>query len=258
MDAKQRRRLRVSSIRRSLLDFLHFAKKMPLVTAERRMRLGPLIDARNACSPKPAWTILFLKAFALVALRRPELRRSYCSLPWPHFYEHDESVGFFTAEREVDNEPVVLLGYRHHPETLSLIKLNDYLRRCQDGPVEEIKTYPRMLRMGYLPRFLRRLIWRLGQALGGPSWINNFGTFLLSSPAAHGAGMTTMLSVATSTLHYGLSDEDGSLDFRLTFDHRVYDGAAAARALADMERVLLTDVLREVQAWPTGQIKPAA
>src|ERR1041384_1979767 len=98
MDIKKPRRLSISRVRRSLLDFLHFAKKMPLVTAERRMHLGPLLDARTACSPKPAWTILFLKAFALAAQERPALRRSYCSFPWPHFYEHHESVGFFTVE----------------------------------------------------------------------------------------------------------------------------------------------------------------
>ena len=51
----------------------------------------------------------------------------------------------------------------------------------------------------------------------------------------------------TCTLHYGLFDTDGGLDVRLTFDHRVLDGAPAARALADLEGVLLNEVLAEVR-----------
>ena len=38
---------------------------------------------------------------------------------------------------------------------------------------------------------------------------------------------------AVRYLHYGLFDAGGNLDVRLTFDHRVLDGAPMARALAD-------------------------
>jgi hypothetical protein len=50
----------------------------------------------------------------------------------------------------------------------------------------------------------------------------------------------------TSTLHYGLFDDRGSLPMRMTIDHRAIDGATAARALVEMEQVLMTDILDEV------------
>jgi hypothetical protein len=66
--------------------------------------------------------------------------------------------------------------------------------------------------------------------------------------AGFGAATLLVLSPCTTTLHYGLFERDGSLPMRLTFDHRVLDGAAAARALVELEGILLTDVLRELQS----------
>jgi pyruvate/2-oxoglutarate dehydrogenase complex dihydrolipoamide acyltransferase (E2) component len=51
----------------------------------------------------------------------------------------------------------------------------------------------------------------------------------------------------TSTLNYGVIAPDGSVDVRLTYDHRVLDGATVARALADLERVLNCEILAELR-----------
>jgi hypothetical protein len=48
-----------------------------------------------------------------------------------------------------------------------------------------------------------------------------------------------------SQLHYGMIDPAGGLDMRLSFDHRVLDGVTAAKALADLEGVLLDEILQE-------------
>ena len=74
------------------------------------------------------------------------------------------------------------------------------------------------------------------------------GTFGLSSPAAAGAGMVQLITALTATLHYGLFDPDGRLDMRMTFDHRVLDGATAGRALRDLETILARDMTRELEA----------
>jgi len=242
------RRIRMPPLRRVLLDLLHFSKKMPLVTAERRLALGPLLAARQACAAKPTWSAIFMKAFALVARRRPELRRVYCSFPSAHFYEFDESFGCLTVERELAGEPVVVFGRCRAPDQQTLFELSNCVRAYQERPVETLKTFRRMRRMAYLPTFLRRLLWNYARFVGGRSWINNFGTFGLSSTAAHGAGLATILSITTSTLHYGLFDPDGNLDFRLTFDHRVYDGAFAARVLSEIEATLLGEILAELRS----------
>jgi hypothetical protein len=49
-----------------------------------------------------------------------------------------------------------------------------------------------------------------------------------------------------ATLHYGLFDDRGHLPVRITFDHRVLDGAFVARGLVELEEVLQTTILEEL------------
>ena len=49
---------------------------------------------------------MFARAFALVAARRPELRRSYLKFPWPHLYEHPVSVAGIITELRLDTASV--------------------------------------------------------------------------------------------------------------------------------------------------------
>ena len=69
------RSLPVSPFRRVVTDLMHFSRSVPSVTADRRMSLGPLIAARQACAVRPGWCVLFSKAFALLGRDYPELRR---------------------------------------------------------------------------------------------------------------------------------------------------------------------------------------
>ena len=55
-----------------------------------------------------------------------------------------------------------------------------------------------------------------------------------------------LLSPLTTTLNYGAFGEDGSLDVRLTYDHRVVDGATVARALGHLEEVLTGPIVNEL------------
>jgi pyruvate/2-oxoglutarate dehydrogenase complex dihydrolipoamide acyltransferase (E2) component len=73
------------------------------------------------------------------------------------------------------------------------------------------------------------------------------GTFGVSVTAGFGAATLMVLSPCTTTLHYGLFESDGSLPMRLTFDHRVIDGATAARALVELESALLGEILAELR-----------
>jgi len=195
---------------------------------------------------------IFLKTFSLVAARRPELRRTYRTFPWAHLYEHNRSLGLVTVERIEAHEPVVLLAKLKCPDRLPLWYLDANVRRCQEQPLDDFPVYRRARRTLWLPWFLRR--WLLWGALNlsGRFRAENVGTFALTSPAAQGAGLVQLQTMMTSTLHYGLLEPDGCLNFRLTFDHRVYDGAFAARVLADMEQVLLTEILAELKTTPAS------
>ena len=101
------RRVPISLPRRWINDFLHFAQKVPTVPVQRRMNLAALKAAREECDPRPSWVALFAKAYALVAAKRPELRRVYVSFPWAYFYEHPTSVVSIAIERRIADEDCV-------------------------------------------------------------------------------------------------------------------------------------------------------
>src|SRR5262245_48909497 len=100
----------LSTPRRLTLDFLRTCRGIPFVTLARTMNLAELVAARNAWSPRPQWTAIFVKAFALVCAESPYLRRSYFGFPWPHLYEHEAPTAAVTVERTYQGEEVVLVA----------------------------------------------------------------------------------------------------------------------------------------------------
>lgn len=211
------------------------------------MCLADVVEARNASVIRPGWAAIFTKAFSIVAARRPELRRAYCSYPWAHLYQHPGNVASVIVERTVDGEEMPLPHRIGEPDKLSLTDLHNNLMRAKTRPIGEVAIYRRMARIAWLPGPLRRLLMWIGYNGSGPMRAKNYGTFGLSSPAASGAGLITILSPLAFTLHYGMFDDSGNINMRLTFDHRVIDGAPAARALADMEEVLHGAILTELR-----------
>ncbi len=242
------RMVSVSPNRRLVVDLMHFSRKVPCVTMERPMNLALLANARRASDPRPSWTALFVKAGALVARQVPELRQSYLPLPWPHFYEHHKSIATIPVERQWRDEKVVLLARIRSPENRSIGEIDAILNGYKNGPVEQIPSFRRDMRVARLPMPLRRFAMWVALYGRGSLRSHNYGTFSVASVAAHGAGMLHLVPFLTSTLHYGLLGDDGRLDMRLTIDHRVLDGAAAARILVALESVLAGEILDEVRS----------
>lgn len=238
--------------RKFVCDLLYFAKKVPSVPTQRRMKLGRLVAARARLPQRPSWCAIFLKAFAIVAAERPELRRSYMPLLWPHLYEHPINVGNFSLERQYRGEPGVFFTQVPQPELLSLAELDAHVRRHKLVPIEEVPSYRRALLLSRLPLPLRRLVWWLGLFADGSYRAHFFGTFAVSVVASHGSAGLHILSPLTTTLNYGTFEPDGSIDVRIAYDHRVFDGAPAARAMTALEEALLGPILEELEsAAPT-------
>src|SRR5262245_10680019 len=117
------RNIAISPFRRLVIDLMHFSQKVPSVTVERRMKLARLVDARQACMTRPTWYTLFTKAYAIVAARTPELRRSYLRYPWPHIYEHPRNLATLNLERMFGDEKIVIYALIRGPENRSLEEL---------------------------------------------------------------------------------------------------------------------------------------
>jgi hypothetical protein len=242
------RAIRLLPSRRVQNDFLHFAVKAPILPVQRRMALGALVAARKACRHRPPWTVLFLKAYAILAQQIPELRRVYISLPRPHLYEYPSSVAMIAVERKAAEQMQVFVGRIKDPADRSLAELVEILRHFNEAPLSEIKEFRRVLILGSLPWPLRRFLMWLALNIG-PRRIKFFGNFALSVYSALGADSLRPLAPCTVVLNYGVIGADGAVDVRFNYDHRVMDGATVARALQTLEKILTHDIIGELAAW---------
>jgi hypothetical protein len=95
---------------------------------------------------------------------------------------------------------------------------------------------------------VRRFLWWYATAWSGRVTARNFGTFGVSLTGQAGATATNLIGPLTTSLNCGLIQPDGTVDLRLHFDHRVMDGMPAARALAELEEVLRTEIAAELEA----------
>src|SRR4051794_17145732 len=109
--------------RRFVGDLLHAAGSVPLATAQRRMCLREVAHIREQIKPRPGWSLLFTKGYALVAQRRPVLRRLFVALPRPRLYEHPHSVATVSIQRYHGSEPGVFFAHLIAPEERSLTEL---------------------------------------------------------------------------------------------------------------------------------------
>jgi hypothetical protein len=239
--------LPLSLPRRITCDLLHFAARIPSIPVQRRMHLAELAAARAEAAPRPSWCVLFTKALAIVTNAYPPLRRAYLSFPWPHLYEHPVSVATLAVERRFRDEDGVFFAHICQPETFSLVELDGKVRRFKEHPLETIAAFRRCLRLGRLPRPLRRLLWWGALNVSGRKRAHFLGTFGVSVYGGLGAASLHPLTPLTSALNYGVIGADGSVDVRLIYDHRVLDGATVARALADLEAALKHEVLAELR-----------
>jgi hypothetical protein len=247
------RSIPLSMPRRFLADMLHFASRIPTVPVQRRMQLAELAAARESAENRPGWPAIFLKAYARVAAEVPELRRAYISLPWPHLYEYPTSIATVAVEREYQDEKAVFFGRIDDPAEAPLAALSARVRALAESPVEEVKSFRKMLRLARLPRPLRRVLMWLGLNLRRAR-PNQFGTFGLSVYSSLGAESLHPISPLTTTLTYGVIQPDGSVDVRIIYDHRVLDGAVVARALASLEVELTGSICYELRAMPQAEL----
>jgi hypothetical protein len=242
------RTVSLSPARRLVCDVMHFSKKVPIVIVERRLKLAEVANARSAARDRPSWFAVFAKAYGIIASRRPELRRSYMSLPWPRLFEHARNVAVVPIERRLGDEDVVLYVPLAEPEKLSIADLNASISKHKDEPLENISFFRTQIWMSRLPQPLRRFLWWLGFNLWGRVRAYFYGTFGVTSVGAFGATAVTIQSPLTTTLTFGAIDAEGGVSVRLCFDHRVMDGAAPARALVELEQVLNGELLTELRS----------
>jgi hypothetical protein len=240
------RKLPLSPSRRFICDLMRAGAGVPTITVERRLRIPAVLEARQIACPRPSWCAVFTKAYAHVAAARPELRRAYLPFPWPHLYEHPLNVAAVAVERHLDEEDAVFFAHLRAPENQGLVDLDAALRHYKEAPLHSVGLYRRVLRVGRLPRPLRRLLWGAALHLSGRRRARVLGTFGVSAVGHLGAGTLNLVSPLTTNLTYGPIADNGSVEVRVMFDHRALDAAPVARALEHLERVLNGEIVAEL------------
>lgn len=250
------RRLSLSRSRRLTIDVLHYNRKVPTCAHDRRCDLSRLADLRSRLPVRISWSLLFIKAFALVATKRRVLRQSYVAWPWPHVLEHSHSVGMLATHREHRGEPWVLWSRFFQPELRSLIEMQRCLDRYQTDPVE--KAFFTQWRLSGLPMLLRRLLWWWTLNVEGTKRARRVGTFFLTTLAGKGVEIQDPPAFLTSNLTYGPLDEKGCCRVTISYDHRLMDGAYVADCLIELEQTLDGEIARELESIIANNTRDAA
>ena len=246
------RRLRIPRSRRLVIDVLHYRAKVPTCAHDRLCDFRGVAEARERCPVRISWSILFIKAFGLVAARLPVLRQTYQRWPWPHVYQHPSSVAMVATHRDFDGEPWLFWSRFSSPEAKPLVRMQESLDRYLTDPVET--TFPWQYQLSGFPTIVRRMLWSWTLNIGGPNRVRRSGTFFLTTIAGQGAEIQHPPAFLTTNATYGPIDENGKSRVTLAYDHRLMDGRLIAGTLAGIEEALNGPIAAELDLIATDQI----
>ena len=243
--SERTRRLALSRSRRLPMDVLHYNRRIPMCAHDRRFNLSRVAEIRSQLPSRISWSLLFIKAFALVAQKHRVLRQSYIEWPWPHVLEHPHSVAMLATEREHRVERWLFWSNFIRPENRCFPDLQHFLNYYQTEPVE--KAFLQQWRLSGLPTFFRRCFWWWTLNFAGAKRAKRVGTFMLTTLAGKGVEIQDPPAFLTSNLTYGPLDESGHCRVTLSYDHRLMDGSTVADVLNDLEATLNGEIVQELQ-----------
>jgi hypothetical protein len=242
----------VSCNRALVLDLLALSARHAYFPAEQTFEIAEVAALRATVRRRISWTVLFLKAYATVAAEIPQLRQAYCRWPWARLCECGENVGMVTINREHHGEDRLCWGRFMSPETQSLADLQGALDAYQGEPVERI--FRRQVRLSRIPAPLRRLALWLNLNFSRRRRAKRLGTFSISTLAGQQTLNRFHPTLLTTSLTWGPLDESGRALVTLVCDHRVLDGALAARVLSTLQAVLRGSIAEELRAMRAPRV----
>lgn len=246
-DEPRARRMRLSRNRALVGDVVHFAHRIPRFAVDRLMPLAGIAALRDQATTRISWTVLFLKAYAQVCDKCPPLRQAFLRWPWRHLVEMPHSVGMVAINRRDEelDEDRLCWGRFIRPAEQPLAELQAALDAYQHQQLGEV--FRRQVRHSKLPTPLRRLVWWINLNLVVKNRARRLGTFSISSLAGQGAWNRSHPAIHTTSLTFGPLDDEGRMLVTVICDHRVLDGALAARALGNLETALGGPIAAELR-----------
>ena len=205
---------------------------------------------------KTTVTAILLKAIAIAQRSHPESRTA--RLPWGKLVTFRDIVAGFTVERYIGSQPAVFFGAIENADTKPVTQIAEELREYGSGEMSDVEQLDVQDRFNGMPWLFRRFILWLGKRYPAVRLKYQGATFGLSSLGKFGMQILVPPCVTTSTFGVGAVEDravvrNGQIEIRpmmtlaLNFDHRVIDGAPAARFLQDIQTLMeggLEDYLR--------------
>lgn len=238
----------ISLARKLVIDLMRAS--VPLVAVERTLHLERLAKARASLAERPGWSAIMAKALCIVARDEPWLRTLLLKWPWARFYELPKSTVLVALVRDDFDDGVPIMMKLGSADERSLADLEADMQRAKIAPIAAVPSFSRTERIARLPLLLRRLIWAM-VLNSGRMRSNRFGTMWITSLASLGSETVTARTPGPSLISYGLVHPDHSMLIRLHWDHRIYDGVVATRALLRLEEVLNNEIADELLAQRT-------
>ncbi len=192
-------------------------------------------------------TAFLLKAIAIAQRAHPDTRTAM--LPFGRTVVFNEIVAGFTVERFIGSQPTLFFGAIDEPDTKSIAEISEELKSHAEADLEKVWHMNLQHKFTWMPWFLRRLILYIGLRTPGIRLKCLGATFGLSSLGKLGVKAMIPPCVSTSTFGVGAIEKrpvvkDGQIEIRkmmtltLNFDHRIIDGAPAARFMNDIQKLL--------------------
>jgi pyruvate/2-oxoglutarate dehydrogenase complex dihydrolipoamide acyltransferase (E2) component len=196
---------------------------------------------------KTTVTAILLKAIAIAQRAHPITRTTL--LPTGKLVTLNSICAGFTVERFVKGQPAVFFGSIKEPDVKPLIEISDELRSYATDAIETHEVLETQNWFNNVPWLLRQIILFVGMRVPSIRIRYMGATFGLSSLGKFGCKVVVPPCVSTSTFGIGEVEErpvavNGKVEVRpvlslvLNFDHRVIDGAPAARFMQDVIELL--------------------
>jgi hypothetical protein len=219
---------------------------------------------------KTTVTAFLLKAISIAQAAHP-LSRTVL-LPWGRTAVVNKIVAGFTVERMINGLPVVFFGEILESDKKSLLEISLELKSYGEKEIKDVPQLSIQNRFTWMPWLLRRFIIAASMHLPSMRLKYHGATFGLSSLGKYGIRAMIPPCVSTSTFGVGSVEErpvveEGQIVARkimsvtLNFDHRVIDGAPAARFLSDVRQLIeggLEQYLEVERKIISGEMEPSS
>jgi hypothetical protein len=237
-------RVRVPRSRALVNDVLKLHRKVPTCAHDRVMHLSQVATLRDTQPQRVGWSVIFLKAFAILSAKHHVLRQTFRKWPWAHIFQHAETTALVATHRKYQQHDWLLWGRFRNPEKLSLVDLQQQMDWFSSGDVEA--AFDQQLKFSALPSLIRKAIWWWNFNVAGEKRGKRTGTFSMTSIASRGAEIQHPPGFQTSNLTYGPIDDAGCCRVTIAYDHRLMDGSFVAERLLELETTLKADIANEL------------